>query len=224
MAVVSMQARKRATEICLVTLAVSACWLFQVLILNNFSFQNAICNLPLTLTIICGFVFGSSLPPITPDELRTKSVKDVFLHQLAGGSLSGALVGAFAAALYVSVLPVYPLSFPLVGWIAGYFSLRNFSRDTLWCIPVVLLATILAEVVMAWQLWSIDQLASMRHAGQIIGTDNLWQFLNVGQTEPFQRLAQIALPEALLNALIAPFIYFPLRGWYDFLSSNQTVD
>lgn len=199
MAILSMRTRKKVGDISLAFLIGSLAWLFQLTVLNHFLFMGATCNLPLTLTILWGAVFGSPVKPIGPDELRVSSAASIFLHQLASGSMSGALIGAFCGALYASVLPIYPLCLPLVGWISGYFCLRNLQQDALICIPLVLLATVFAESMMATQLFLL------------------------GRAEVFARLAVIALPEAILNALIAPFIYLPMRRWYDFFSLNETV-
>src|SRR5215468_10108258 len=199
MAVLSERARKRACDIALTAFAGSLAWLIQLTVLNNFSFQGVICNLPLIFTALWGSVFGSRLPPLTPDDLRKAKVREIFLHQLLSGSTSGALVGAFVGALYASVLPVYPVCFPVIGWVTGYFCLRNLNQETLICIPLVLLATVAAESIMAWQLWML------------------------GRPDVFSHLAQIALPEGLLNALIAPFVYFPMRRYYDFSTAEEAT-
>jgi len=172
-------------------------WLMQLTVLNGFFFHGAVCSLPLTLTILWGFVFGSRLPPLTSDDLKVMTARQVFFRQLMSGSLSGFLVGAFTGALYASVAPVYPLSFPIVGWVAGYFCARKLQREVLLCIPVVLLATVFAEAIMAVELWFS------------------------GREESFLHLARIALPEAVVNAVIAPFCYFPMRRWHDFAGESS---
>lgn len=197
MAVLAERTRRRAWYVLLTAFIGSLAWLIQLTVLNNFAFQGAICNLPLIFTVTWGSVFGSRLPPIMPDQLRKATLAEIFLQQAASGSLSGALVGAFFAALYASVLPVYPLSYPMIGWITGYFCLRNLNQETLICIPLVLLATVAAESMMAWQLWTL------------------------GRPDVFLHLAQIALPEGLINAAVAPFVYFPMRRWYDFSIADQ---
>src|SRR5262249_52460297 len=128
--------------------------------------------------------------------LRTMSTGEIFLYQASRGSKSGLLLGAFIAALYSSVLPVYPLCYPVIGWVSGYFAARHINKETLMCIPLVLLATVAAECVMAWQL-------------------SLF-----GRSDVFAHLSQVVLPESLLNALIAPFVYFPLSTWHDFLGQD----
>ncbi|MBI4532665.1 MAG: rod shape-determining protein MreD [Candidatus Melainabacteria bacterium] len=198
MALLSMRARKKVFNIGLTAVVGSVAWLLQLTVLNNFSFEGAICNLPLTLTILWGSVFGSPLPPLRGDDLKVSTIGEVFLYQAASGSVSGALVGALLGAVYASVLPVYPLCFPIIGWLAGYFCLRNLNQETLVCIPLVLLASVAAESIMAFQL-----------------------FLH-GRPDVFPHLASIALPEAVLNALIAPFVYFPMRHWYDFSHSYES--
>lgn len=199
MAVMSMRARRRFLNGTAIAFVGSLSWLLQLTVLNNFSFQGAICNLPLTLTIVLGSVCGTRLPEISLDELRQGSTAEIFLRQLLSGSVTGLLFGAFIGALYASVLPVYPLSYPLIGWIAGYFSLRNLNQETLICIPLVLLATVGAELIIAVQLSVL------------------------GRPEVFSHLAQIALPESLLNAIIAPCVYFPLRRYYDFFTGETAT-
>lgn len=199
MSVLSMRARQRAWDIGLIVFVSSLAWILQLTVLSNFTFQGAFCNLPLTMTILWGFVFGSRMPPILPDELRTKTSKEIFIHQLSSGSLSGFLFGAFFAAIYSSALPIYPICYPLIGWIAGYFSLKNINPETLLCIPLVLLATVFSDFITAFQL------------------------ALTGHADVFPHLAQIALPEALLNALIAPFVYFPMRHWHDFARQEQSA-
>lgn len=174
-------------------------WLLQANVLNNMSFQGTICNLPLTLTILWGFVFGSPLPAIRSDELKLSSAGEVFLRQLCSGSISGALMGGFIGSIYGSVEPIYPFAYPLIGWIAGYFSLPKMNQETLICIPIVLLGTVMAEMFIALQL----QLS--------------------GFASPFQHLAEVALPEALMNAMIAPFVYFPMRHWHDWAQTQEVT-
>lgn len=199
MSVLSMRARQKAWDIGLTVCVSTLVWILQQAVLTNFTFQGAFCNLPLTMTILWGFVFGSRMSPILPDELRSRSVKEIFLHQLSSGSFSGFIFGAFIAAIYSSMLPLYPVSYPIIGWVTGYFCMRNVNPETLLCIPLVLLATVLADFIMAAQL------------------------ILCGHADVLPHLSQIALPEALLNALIAPFIYFPMRHWYDFNRSEQEV-
>jgi len=199
MAVLSMKTRKKTWDIALTVFVAFLAWILQLTVLSRFSFQGASCNLLLVMTILWGFVFGSRMPIILPDELRTKSARAIFLHQLASGSTSGFLFGAFVAAIYSSNLPVYPICYPLIGWITGYFSMKNINPETLLCIPLVLLATVLADFLTASQL------------------------MLCGYADVFPHLAQIALPEALLNALIAPFVYFPICHWHDFDRAEQST-
>lgn len=197
MAVLSMRAREKAWDVALAVFIAGLAWLLQITVLSYFSFQGAFCNLPLTISILWGFVFGSQMPPLLPDELRTRTSKAIFLHQLSSGSVSGLLFGAFFAAIYASVLPIYPVAYPIIGWVTGYFAMKNLNPETLMCIPLVLLATVAAEVITALQLFI------------------------TGHADVFPHLAQIALPEALLNALIAPFVYFPMWHWHEFNRSEQ---
>jgi rod shape-determining protein MreD len=199
MAILSMRTRKRAWDLGLAGLTAWLAWLLQTNVLNNLSFQGTICSLPLTLTILWGFVFGSRMPSIKSDELKLSSAGEVFFRQLLGGSIGGALMGAFIGAMYSSMSPIYPYALPAIGWIAGYFSLPKLNQETLICIPIVLLGTVMAEMMIALQL-------------QLFGFSGA-----------FQHLARIALPEALMNALIAPFVYFPMRSWYDFAQTHEVT-
>lgn len=195
-----MKSRKKAIDLAIITLACSAAWILQLTVLNQLFFQGAICNLPLTVTMLWGYVVGSSLPELRADELRILPVSAIFLRQLLSGSVTGALVGALFAALYSSVSPVYPLAFPLIGFITGYFSMKNLNQETLFCIPLTLLATVMAEGIMALQLGAM------------------------GRPYVFDHLSHMILPEALLNALIAPFVYFPLRDWYEYRRSEAVLE
>ncbi len=187
----SMQIRKEVIAVSLTAAACFLVWFVQLLLLNKVTLWGAAGNLPLTLTIIWGLVFGSRVPEVSPAELRSKSTFNIFIHQSLRGSISGALVGAFCGTLYACLEPVFPLCFPLLGWIAGYFYLGKTSKETLLCIPFTLLGTILAETIMAWQLMLTNNAYTM------------------------ERLFAIALPEATLNALFAPLLYLPLRHLHD---------
>lgn len=192
MAIVSLRGRRRSTEISLTVMIIIAAWFLQQLVLNRIEFKEVMCGLPLTITIVWGALFGSLMPTLTNEEIRTSSLSDVMLFQALSGSLSGALVGGAFGALYASIIPVYPISYPIIGWVAGYFCIRNFSQAPLLIIPVVFLATVLAETIMACQLTLIHR------------------------PDVFLNLTNVALPEAAINSLIAPLVLFPLKGWYDF--------
>lgn len=195
MAIFSMRTRNKLANYALTALVAVAALVLQVGVLNNFPVHGVYCNLPLTLVIVWGAVFGSPLPPITPDELRMSTTGEIFARQVASGSFIGLLAGAFLSALYAPMIPVFPVYLPVAGWAAGYFCLRNINRQNLLCIPLTFVLTLAAETIMAWQL-------SM-----------------TGRSGVFDQLMQIAVPEASLNALIAPFIYFPMRRWYEFSRS-----
>lgn len=211
MAILSMRSRKRALEVAGAGLLCASAFLLQTLVLNRFYFNGVICSLPLTIVIVWGLVFGSPLPPITALELRKKSTGEIFRRQLAAGSPGGLLMGLFLACLYsetvptfpvtlplfgVVEFPAYPLAFPLVGWIAGYLCLRKFSQGNLLCIPLTFVLTLAAECLMSWEL------------------------VLLRRTGVFEHLAMVVFPEAMINAIIAPFIYFPLRQWYE-ISEGQ---
>jgi rod shape-determining protein MreD len=192
MNIFSMRTRRKLWNYGLTALLVLVAVVVQTTILNNFPVHGVYCNLPLTIIIVWGAVFGSPLPPITPDELRLSSVGEIFLRQAAAGSVSALLAGAFMAALMAPMIPVYPVYLPAAGWVAGYFCLRHINTQNLLCVPLVFVLTLFAETVMAWQL-SLT-----------------------GRADVFNHLMQIAVWEAGLNSVIAPFIYFPMRRWYDF--------
>ncbi len=192
MAIVSSRTRRRVWEISLTAAIICFAWLLQVTILSGIELKEVICSLPLTLTIVWGAVFGSALPALTPEELRSTSLSEVMTRQAVTGSISGSLVGAAFGALYASVIPVYPICYPLIGWIAGYFCLKDFSQAPLLVIPLVFLCTIFAETIMAGQLALIQR------------------------PDVFQNLIQVALPEAAINSIIAPLVFFPLRSWWEF--------
>lgn len=179
-------------EISLTGLLCLSVLVLQVCLLNRFSYHHVICNLPLTVVIIWGAVFGSPLGSITADELRVSSLGQIFFRQLASGSISGAIVGALVAAILNSALPLYPIAYPITGWVAGYFCLRSFGAQTILIVPLVLILTAFAEMIMAGQL-----------------------FLS-GRPDVLEHLLQIVVPESLLNALVAPFIYLPLKSWSEY--------
>lgn len=197
MAIFSMRTRRKMLNYGLTALVATTALVLQIGLLNNFPVHGVYCNLPLTIVIVWGAVFGSPMPPITPDELRLSTTGEVFLRQLASGSIVGFLVGAFFASLYTPMLPVFPAYLPIAGWIAGYFCLRNINKQNLLCIPLVFVMTLIAETLMAWQLSLI------------------------GRPGVFDHLMQIAVSEASLNALIAPFVYFPMRRWYELTQSAR---
>lgn len=195
MAFFSMRARTKMWSYGLTAGVAISSIVVQTTLLSQFPVKDAVpvyCNLPLTVTIIWGAVFGSPMPPITPDELRLSTLGQIFTRQAASGSVAGALMGALLAALYTSIIGVFPAYLPFAGWLAGYFCLRNTNRMlSFLCVPLVFVVTLMAETLMAWQLSLL------------------------GRPGTFGNLMQIALPEAALNTIIAPIIYFPLRGWYD---------
>lgn len=197
MHLMSIRTRKRLGEIGFAALIIAIAWLLQVTVLTKLSLDSVLCSLPLTITITWGSVFGSPLRKPSPEELRMQPVDQAIIMQIASGSVSGLIIGAIFASFYATVSPVYPFCYPLVGWLAGYFSLRSFNKATLLCIPIVLGGTVFAESISALQLHFI------------------------GRPEVLPRLAEIAFPEAILNSLIAPFIYFPMRAWFEFFTSRD---
>jgi rod shape-determining protein MreD len=199
MAMFSLSGRRKLTEFGLSVALIYFTWFLQLTILSLFNVKDVMCSLPLTLTIVWGAVFGSRLPALTSDEISQSSLSDVILRQAVAGSLSAALVGGTFGALYSCTLPVYPIYLPMIGWISGYFCLKNFSQATFLTIPIVFLATILGETLMALQLMLL-------HRPDVI-----------------QHLVQIAVPEAAVNAIIAPLVFLPLRGWYDFSKNYLSV-
>jgi rod shape-determining protein MreD len=190
--------QKRIYEIGVAAFIICFAWLLQLMILSVLPLKDVLASLPLTFTIVWGSVFGSPLRAPLPDELRLSTLGQVIGRQALSGSLSGALVGAAFGALYSSVLPTYPICYPLIGWIAGYFGLKDFNQATFLCLPLVFMSTVFSESVMALQL----------HLQ--------------GRPEVLQNLASVAFPEAALNALMAPFIFFPMRGWYSFATAHES--
>jgi len=209
MGFLSIQFRTRLWQITLASIIVILVWLVQTDLLTRFSLKGLLCNLPLTFTILWGAVFGSRLRGLSTEEIRALSVGEIAIYQALAGSRSGLCIGLFFAALYNSALPIFPICYPLIGWIAGYFNLKNVSQPAFLSIPLVLLASILAEFISGCQIF-------------------IWQSLNhisAGQdalaTQILSRFAQIAMPEAILNALIAPIIVIPMRTWYEFWTSRE---
>lgn len=192
MAVLSSTAKRRIGEIGITTGVVFVAWVVQLSVLSKFRFTDVVANLPLAMTIVWGLTFGSPMGKPTADELRVSSVSSIFVRQLLSGSPSGALVGAFFAALFTSVLPLYPVTYPLIGWTAGYFSLRNFNQAAFLCIPLTVVLTFLGEMIMAGQL------------------------ALSGRADVLPHLVTVIVPEALLNGLISPVLFIPMRGWYQY--------
>lgn len=205
MAIFSMRSRKRMMVYVVGAGAGLSAVLIQTTLLSEFPVRDVIpvyCNLPLTLAICWGAVWGSPLPRITADELRTSSSSWIFARQLLGGSAAGLLMGAFVAALYASMsgfvgddamraVRIFPCYLPFAGFMGGYFCLRQMNMQRFLIMPLVFVISLLAETVMAWQL-SI-----------------------VGRPGVFANLLQIAMHEAALNTMIAPLVYVPARLWYD---------
>lgn len=199
MAVISIRTRRRAVEIALAIATIFCAWLLQISVLSAIPFKSVLCNLPLIMTIVWGAVFGSALPPPTEEEVRHLSFRDVLIQQSLSGSVYGAMVGALFAALYSSVLPLFPIAYPVLGWMAGYFCLNKFTQGFLLSIPVVFLGTIVGETIMATQLACLHR------------------------PDVFHHLVEICFPEAAINALLAPLAYLPLAGWFEFSKSHEEI-
>lgn len=195
----SITLRTRLWHLCLAAGVIAFVWLLQTNVLTRLTLGGLLCNLPLTVTIIWASVFGSRLPRLTMDDLRTLSLSEIISYQALSGSVSGALVGAFFASLYASVMPVYPFGLPLIGWVSGYFSLKRVKYAAFLSIPLVLLGSVLADSIMALQL-SLT-----------------------GRPEIMTRFIQAVLPEAVMNALIAPWILIPMQRWDEFWASKEVA-
>lgn len=195
----SIRLRTRLTHLALAFGVVVFIWLLQLNVLTRLTLGGLLCNLPLTFTIVWASIFGSRMPKLTTDDLRTLSMSEIVSYQALSGSLSGALIGALFAALYASVTPVYPFSFPLIGWIAGYFSLKRINHAQFLIVPLVLFASVMAGSIMAFQL-SLT-----------------------GRPEVMGRFIQAVLPESIMNALIAPWIFLPMQRWDEFLSTKEVA-
>jgi len=195
MAIISMQARGKFWHFGLAAVVLVFAWLLQLTLLSIIPLRAVLCSVPMMVTIVWGAVFGSPLHMPRRDELHHVSLGQIVSIQALSGSVSGLLVGAFFGSLYASILPVYPVSFPIVGWIAGYFCLRNFNQGTLLCIPLVLLLSVLAESITAVQMMILHRPDVLPH------------------------LAQMAVTESIVNAMISPFVFYPLRVWYDLIQT-----
>jgi rod shape-determining protein MreD len=196
----SIQARRRIGAIGITMLIVAGAWVMQLAVVSRLFVTGVQCSVPLTLIIVWGITFGSPLLKPSIDELRLSTVKTVLLRQALSGSISGALLGAAFAALYSSVLPIYPLAYPIVGWISGYFCLRNFNKAVVLVIPLVVILTFFAEALTALELFVL------------------------GRPLVLENFVEISVTEAVLNALIAPFVFLPMRGWYEFARYRQMME
>jgi hypothetical protein len=208
-----MRTKKRVIEISLAALLCVSAFLIQMLALNYLGIHGINANLPLTLVIVWGLVFGSSLPTLTAAELRRRSFSEVFTRQIASGSHSGFLIGWFFSWVYFFIMPIYPITYPLIGWASGYFCLRGLGQGNLLSIPLTFILTLIAEAIMSWEL--------VLFGGQMDFTRPSMLFSAEWSKVVFDHLGLIILPEALLNAIIAPFIYFPMRSWYDLVEGQQ---
>jgi hypothetical protein len=133
---------------------------------------------------------------------------------------------------------VYPVCYPIAGWVAGYFCLRNFQQGALVCIPLVLLLTVFSETAMAIQLWlptlwydphkpaavqNLTQIA-VPAAAQTAMALQVWLPKLWGETprpDVFHHLVQIAVPEGIVNAILSPFVFYPMRAWYEFTNARE---
>ena len=199
MSFVAITTRRRIGAIGVSALIIALAWVMQLAVLSKIELLGAQASLPLTMTIVWGITFGSPVPRQTITDLRIADLRTVLIRQALSGSISGALVGASFAALYSSVLPVYPLSYPIIGWIAGYFCLRNFNQSLILCIPLVLIFTFLSEGIMAGYLAIL------------------------GRPDVLDNFVRIVMSEAVMNALIAPFVFLPMRGWYEFVRYREIM-
>jgi len=200
MSFLSIRMRRRFVAISMTALIIALAWVLQLAVVSRLFVTGVGCSLPLTIIIVWGITFGSPISKPSIDELRLTTIKTAMLLQALTGSISGALLGAAFAALYSSVLQHYPIAYPLIGWIAGYFCLRNFNKAIVLVIPLVLILTFLGEAINALQLYVL------------------------GRPLVFDNFVEIALTEAILNALIAPFVFLPMRGWYEFSRYRQVME
>jgi len=197
MGFLSIQFRTRIWQISLAAALVLIIWLIQTDVITRFSLKGLLCNLPLTFTILWGAIFGSRHQGLIAEEIRSFSVGEIATQQALSGSTSGACIGALFAALYGSALPIYPVAYPLIGWISGYFSVKKMHQPVFLSIPLVLFASVFAEFMTGCQLALLNR------------------------PDTFARFVQIAMPESILNALIAPIIFIPMRTWYEFWTSRE---
>ncbi len=191
--------RRRIGIIGMSAMIIALAWILQLAVVSQIRLGMVQASLPLTVTIVWGITFGSPIAAPTLDELRITDLRSVLVRQALSGSVSGALVGACFAGLYSSVLPVYPICYPIVGWMAGYFCLRNFNQSLILCLPLVLIFTFLAEGMTAANLALL------------------------GRPEVLEKFMEIVISEGVLNALIAPFIFVPMRGWSEFAKYREMM-
>jgi rod shape-determining protein MreD len=196
----SIRLRTRLWHLGLAASVVIFIWLFQINVLTRLTLGGLLCNLPLTFTIVWASIFGSRLPRLTADDLRTLTMSEILSYQALSGSLSGALIGALFGALFASVTPIYPFGYPLIGWIAGYFSLKRINHAQFLIVPLVLFASVLAGSFMALQLTLM------------------------GRPEVLPRFIQAVLPEAVMNALVAPWIFLPMQRWNEFWATREVAE
>ena len=196
----SIRARRRLGALVLTTIIIATAWVLQLAVVSKLFLSGVQCSVPLTLIIAWGITFGSPLTAPTSDELRLSKFKDVLIRQALSGSIGGALIGAAFAALYSSVLPVYPIAYPIIGWVSGYFCLRNFNKALVLCIPLVVILTFLTEAITAVELYAL------------------------GRPNVIENFVEISVTEAVLNALIAPFVFLPMRGWFEFARYRDMME
>ncbi|MBX9691115.1 MAG: rod shape-determining protein MreD [Cyanobacteria bacterium] len=191
--------RRRIGIIGMCAMIIGLAWVLQLAVVSQIRLGIVQASLPLTITIVWGITFGSPVAAPTLDELRVSDFRAVLVRQMLSGSVSGALIGACFAGLYSSVLPVYPVCYPIIGYIAGYFCLRNFNQSLILCIPLVLIFTFLGEGITALHLAIL------------------------GRPEVFEKFMEVVMSEGVLNALIAPFIFVPMRGWCEFAKYREMM-
>jgi rod shape-determining protein MreD len=193
----SIRIRNRLGNLFLATAIVAFVWLLQTNVMTRLTLNGILCNLPLTFTIVWASVFGARLAPLSQDDVRLMPMGEILIYQALCGSLSGAFIGALFGALFASVIPVYPFCYPLIGWIAGYFSLKHVNHGVFLVVPLVLCGSVLAESIMAAQLFLVSRPEIMSH------------------------FTQAVLLEALMNTIIAPSIFLPMQRWYWFSASKE---
>ena len=167
-------------------------WVIQIIFIGKLRLAHVCANLPLTIIIVTGLVANFNYPKENPNEIKRISLGQVVKNQFKNGSISGLFLGLFLASIEKSLTGVLPIAYPLVGFLAGYFSLGNFSLPVFLIIPLVFMFSVLAQAIFSLELF----------------------FLHVNGV--FNHLINFAMIEASINALIAPFVYFPINAIYEY--------
>ncbi len=190
MNVFSISTRQKLFLIFLMVSFAYVAWLIQLIFIVKLKLSHSIANLPLTIVIVTGLMANKKRLKYPPGQIAKLSLRELIKSQFKNGSLVGLGLGAFMASLEKSLTGSFPVSYIFVGYLSGYFSLRNFNWPVILIIPLVFMFSILSECIYAIQLFQIPGV--------------------------YNHLIRFAMVEASLNALIAPFVYYPINTLYEF--------